>query len=166
MELGTFELKKIHRYFNLENEILRIQYHIGLLREEFYSQSMSTAVRYTELGIVSKGFSPERNVIQLVDNILIKQKRIKQIRKKQRYFNDYLHSLDPKEKHYLINKYVKNIVPKNVQQADVNLYKEILEIEEAINFMNGHPPDPQVNISLDNETLQDDFNNITEMLGV
>lgn len=164
--LGAWELRQIQEYFHLDKTIIEIKHHIELLRKEFYTQTMTSRTLTFDESIVTVGFNVADQVTLLVDNILLQERVIEEMKKRQRYLNDYLNSLDPEEKAYLIRKYTKEYAPTHVTEADINLYDEILEIEEAINFMKGCPPDNRKNFELDNDSLEEDFDEISELLGV
>ena len=121
MTLKQEEKKLIWKYFNLEREVLLIQERIERARRKFYSQSMATRTIYTDIGIMSKGCDIEGETSILLDCILDLRNRIKDVRKKQRYFNLYLDNLNHDERTYLINKYKFS----KRQMATGNWYKAI-----------------------------------------
>lgn len=66
----------IQEYFNLDKTIARLRRHLNELHREFYQQSMTTHLEYTDLGIVSRGFRPDREVIKLYDCMALVERRI------------------------------------------------------------------------------------------
>ncbi|RDW15956.1 hypothetical protein [Oceanobacillus chungangensis] len=165
MELNEIEQEEIQAYFNIDNRISNIEYRIEQLRKMFYDQTMATRTECDGLDIYSVGFSPDRNVVPYLDVVLSRERTIEVLRKRKRYLNDYLNTLDPLDKTYLINRYTKKKIPKTINPLDRELYEEILEINEAINFMWDYPPDIR-NVELNNETLEKDFDAIATLLGV
>lgn len=162
--MGLSELKEVQKFFKLSEEAAAIKRRISELREEFYSQTMETQTVPMDMQIVAKGFDCEKNVIPFVDSIMDYEKQLMNIHKKQRYLNDYLQTLEPEEKRYLIEQYTRDRLPIAAQKADINLYEEIMEITEAVNFMNGIPPDIEVEVNLNNDKLEDSFSMITTLL--
>jgi hypothetical protein len=163
MEPQEFDPYEIKYYFNIDDRISRIKSRIRSLRERFYDQTMETRVMYTDLGVAAAAFNIEKNVIPYLDTVLVCEKAIEVLLKRKRYLNDYLHSLDLDEKEYLVNKYSGRNIHRNKDQADLNLFEEILEINEAINSMYGFPDET---LEINNARLEDDFTAIAALLGV
>jgi exonuclease VII large subunit len=165
MELRDFEQWEIRCYFKIDKRIEQIKQHIKRLKQSFYDQTLTSRISYNGQEIEMLPFRIEINVIPFVDTIRQREETIQRLTKKKRYLNDYLNSLDPEEKSYLIDRYSKNTSSKNVRQADLNLFEEICEIEEAICFMYGFPVEIlEKHINID--SLEEDFNAITALLGV
>lgn len=164
-ELNVFEIRQIQGYFSLDERILKVEKVIQEARKSFYCQSMYPQTWSNGFELIRQGFSIEHNVIPFVDTLLSKKEAIGRLKKKKRYFTDYLNTLDPSEKQYLVSKYTNDQTPITIQQADIDLYEEIEEIEAAINFMYGYPQ-KVVTPTVDNDTLDEDFDNFAELLGV
>lgn len=165
MELSKFELLAIRAYFRIDERIAGVQERINRVRESFYGQSLLSHIQYNGLEVFSVGFNVESNVVPFVDCQKAGEQTIERLLKKKRYLNDYLNSLEPDVKAYLINRYSNEPLSRECRQADIDLLDEIYEIEDAISFMYGYPVE-QREIRLDNSNLEDDFNEIAAMLGV
>lgn len=161
---------KIRFYLNIDQEIERLEGQVRLLQESFYDRTMTRQVFWTEEGIYSKSFNVEKEVVLHVYSMENLEKRIELLKKKKRYVNDYLQTLDPKSKENLINKYRNKNMSSVLTESELEFYDEILEIEEAINYMRGIEPDPSELISetikLSNGSLEENFNNVLALLGV
>ncbi|WP_145524123.1 hypothetical protein [Virgibacillus sp. SK37] len=165
MKLEKFEREEIQAYFKIDEKISNIEERIKEITEIFYSQTMSTRTESDGKEIYSRGFNMDRNVVLYLDTILARERTIEILRKRKSYLNNYLNSLDPLDKKYLIDRYKKDYLPKSVNSLDKELYLEILEINEAINNMYGYPPDLR-NSDVTNDYLESDFDKIADMLGV
>jgi len=141
MELTTLEQMEIQSYFNLDNRIERKRKAIKDVRRAFYNQTLTTHVESDESSLFSVGFRIEKEVVSLVDGMANMEGTLDLLEKKKRYLDDYLFSLNPMEKAYLTSKYTKSNLFGTVLQADIDIYDEILEINEAINFMYGYIQD-------------------------
>ncbi|MGP4072758.1 hypothetical protein ACTWQB_09420 [Piscibacillus sp. B03] len=133
----------------------------------FYNQSFTTRVEQNGLQLMTVGVKIEDGVAELVDSLASKEKRVKSLIQKKRYFTEYLNTLTPRDKMQLINEYL-NANP-SFDEVDLlaeEVYREIEEIEEAITFMSGLEPDIIPPRELDNQMLEDDFNYMIEALGV
>lgn len=164
MEVDLIDEQEIERYFFIDDDIKQIEKRIRAIQKVFYEQSMTTRVTYRDYQQTTEGFSVEKNVVLLGDGIGALRKKIEEQSKKKRYLNDYLNSIDPADKTYLINRYRKGMEC-NPCQIDVDLYNEIQEIEEAINFMYGYPQEIKP-VALDNGNLESEFTQILEALEV
>ncbi|WP_112181640.1 hypothetical protein [Paraliobacillus zengyii] len=158
--------KKIWFYLNLDCEIRRFKDQIKIIKIHFYDQTMTSGIRWTELGLFSRGFKVEKEVINHLDLITYYENRIEGLRLKQRYVNDYLHMLDPDNKQFLLNKYTNHKIEDSLTKIELEFYDELHEIEEAMNYMRGIAPDLSDFLELDNEVLEEDFNNILDMIEV
>lgn len=163
--MDLIELEEIQAYFKIDDRIAKIESRIKELRYAFYERTMTTRTESDGLEVYSVGFRMEPHLFPYLDTILAREKTIEVLKKRKRYLIDYLNTLDPLDKEYLIQRYTKENLPKTVNPSDVNLYEEILEINEAINFMYGYPPDIR-NIEVNNDTLEDDFERMLEALEV
>lgn len=165
MELSEFDQYEIKAYFKIDERIRKIRNGINGLRKSFYDQTLVSHIGYHGDEVVSVGFSVETNVISFVDTLISKRQSIERLLKRKRYLNDYLNSLEPSVKDYLINKYSRGYSSEKVQQADLDLLNEIHEINDAINFMYGFPVELHEK-TIENTNLEDDFQDIASMLGV
>lgn len=162
MVLDEIAQEEIKAYFTINMRVEGIKTRIRRLKESFYNQSMATQIESDGLQLVSCGFNPERHVIPYVDELSALEEAIREAGLRRRYLNDYLRSLKPTDRVYLVNRYSGAISNDKVIQSDIDLYDEIMEIDDAINFMRGDPPE----IREDNEALESDFDDITNLLGV
>lgn len=165
MELSEFDEWDIESYFRIDERIQRIVNDIDRYTEEFYNQTFLTRTDWNGYEGSVVAFRLEHDVISFLDIIEKMKKRIERLSKKKKYFTDYLDSLVPEEKEYLVNKYTQEDISRRMQQEDFNLLEEIREIETAICYMYGFPV-PEHAIRIDNEFLEDDFSGIAAMLGV
>lgn len=166
MELSKFEQLEIRAYFRIDERIARVKERISRVRESFYDQSLLSHIRFNGREVVSVAFNVEVNTVSFVDYQKAGGQMIERLLKKKRYLNDYLDSLEPADKDYLVNRYSNETFFGECSQADIDLLEEIYEIDDAINFMYGYPVEQHEKIEIDNETLEDDFSNIAAMLGV
>ena len=167
MEIGLLEQKEIARYFKLNERVMENKVRIKQLREMFYDQSLMSHVAENGMEVVSLGFSLERNVIPFVDTLTAMEMTVKRLSRKKRYLDKYLNGLHTGEKEYLINRYTKMYLPKTVNPSDEDLYAEILEINDAINYMYGYPQDIREDtIEIRDDAILDNVNSIAKMLGV
>lgn len=166
MELTEFELWEIESYFRLDERIQRVEDDTNRLIRAFYNQTLSSHVEWNGYeGSRTVGFRVESKVIAFVDTVEKMNKRIDRLSKKKRYFTNYLDSLSPEEREYLVSKYTNESSVKDVQQEDLNLLDEIHEIEIAICYMYGFPIE-EASVIINNDFLDDDFSKMADLLGV
>ncbi|WP_157515413.1 hypothetical protein [Luteimonas abyssi] len=159
--------KKIWFYLHIDDEIERLKDRISITRNNFYDQTFTSNIQWTEMGILSIGFKVEKEVANLLDEIIYYEHRIEWLRKKQRYVNDYLLTLDKQIRNDFLMKYTKDPGDHPLTELDQEFYEELLEIEEAMNHMRNIPLDQSNEIlNVDFETLQDKFDDILNMLKV
>lgn len=176
MELGIFEKQEMHKYFVLDEKIKQIYERLDYRRESFYSQNMFLHTEYPSQKDVDaknnsdlkvRGFNIEYNVIEYIDIERATLKVIEMLKDKQRYLNDYLKELNTHERENLLSKYSYKNPTGNTDQSDIDLYTEILEINEAISYKYGYPPDEENKFIIsDQRNFLDDFKAIAEMLKV
>lgn len=165
-ELSDFEQWEIKSYFRIDERIQRIKDGIKRLTTFFYNQTLSSYTVWNGYEGMIVGFRVESKVVPFVDTIENMNQRIDRLSKKKRYFDDYLDSLPPEEKEYLIDKYTLEESPfLEIQQEDLDLLDEIHEIETAICYMYGFPVE-QPPVKINNDFLDDDFSNIAALIGV
>lgn len=165
METCEIDPHEIREYFSIDNRIQKARWRINSLIERFYEQTTTTRTTFNGLEIRTIPFNVENSVISFVDTIKAAEKTVERLAKKKRYLNDYLDSLDPNVKKYLVDKYSSKVITESTQQADIDLMQEIREIDEAINRMYGFPVEVQDEL-INNENLEDDFLKMAELLEV
>ncbi|MDQ0352477.1 hypothetical protein J2R98_002321 [Alkalibacillus filiformis] len=162
-----FRWKSINYYLTLEDHIRKVRAELEELTATFYEQSFSTRVESDGLELVSVGVKVENAVTKLVDSQASKERRIEALQKKQKYFKDYLATLSAWDKVRLLKQYVTDTESNYTDdQLSKDTYREILEIEEAMMFLNGEEPEIIPPLELDNESLDQDLNYMFEALGV
>lgn len=164
MELGKLEKMQIQSYFRIDRRIEWTKERIEYLRDAFYDQSMTTRTIADGFELSPFSFNMETDTADYLDSLMAKETTIKILKKRKRYLNDYLNSLDFWKKQYLIKRY-KFSLPETVNSSDKEFYRAILEINDAINYMFGFPVDIQSR-AIDNENLENDFNDIAKILEV
>lgn len=144
----------IQEYFNLDKTIARLRRHLNELRREFYQQSMTTHLEYTDLGIVSRGFRPDREVVKLYDCMALVERRIGRNIFRNKHFNMYLDTLPADELKRLKSRYTgqkRGCVSMDLLQK---VATEIQEIETAICFREQLEPEPE-QVVLSGDVLND-----------
>lgn len=160
-------LEEIQAYFRLDKRIKQLQNSISRAREKFYSRTFTTRTESDGLELYIVGERVEDIVAHLTDIILENEQAIEILQKRKKYFNEYLNSLPPADRHYLIHKYSKKKPPTEFDELDRQLYEEIEEINEAINYMYGFPQEIKVvSVEVNNNNLEDEFDRILEALEV
>lgn len=133
----------ILKYLKLSFSIDGTKKRIRRLKEEYYSKNLYTRNEpdYGSGRIIVRAYRVETEIVKYVDVLMDLEKSIATKSKKLRYFNCYLEELPLNEREYLYNRFLRQfdvIVQEQVEQA---AYEEILEIEDAISYMNGEIPD-------------------------
>lgn len=144
----------IQEYFNLDKTIAKLRRHLNELRREFYQQSMTTHLEYTDLGIVSRGFRPDREVVKLYDCMALVERRIGRNIFRNKHFNMYLDTLPADELKRLKSRYTgqkRGCVSMELLQK---VATEIQEIETAICFREQLEPEPE-QVTLSGDVLND-----------
>ncbi len=150
---------------NINDEIKRTNKIIKLAKIKFYDQSLISSVQPTELGIHSIGFNVAKEVINLVDMVSMLERRIQLLRRKKRYLDDYLQLISIEKRNRLFEVYKNKKFNGELNQIELALYEEILEIEEAVNYMRGIEPDQTTDkLENNNLNLERDFSEIFNML--
>lgn len=133
----------IQEYFSLGETIKRLKHYQTMRHWEFYQQSMDTHLEYTDLGIVSRGFRPDSEILKLYEREEIIERRIKRNIFRYKHFNSYLDSLPTGDLKRLKSRYTGQ----RGGCASVELLKkvaiEIQEIETAICFREQLEPEPE-----------------------
>lgn len=168
MSIGIFEQIEIQNYLYMDAIIGDLELKIQEKRAKFYSQSMNTRTTYDDVNaIVVVSFKPDDQVVSFLDCISSTEQSLEIAKKKKRYIDDYLNRLDPDIRQMVIDRYSSVYLPTDVLQCDLDIYAEILEINEAINFMYGFPQEIQAkDIEFKDLNMDDQVNKIGELLGV
>ncbi|MHC5373120.1 hypothetical protein ACYSNU_04900 [Enterococcus sp. LJL120] len=139
--LDPFDEIMLKSYFNMNTIFQSLQRYKKRLRTIFYSQNMSTHIEYGELGIVTRGFRPDREVEKLLDCMDLVDKRFNRYVYRDRHFNNYLDSLSPNECNLLCKAFksadVSPILPRQLIDQTID---EIYEIESSLCFREGIDP--------------------------
>lgn len=176
LKIDGMEEDEVRDYFRLEQRIHRIKMRKTLFEKMFYAQSMAGKIEFNGLELRFNGFNVEANVLPMIDETIRMDKRIIILEKKHLYITRYLNSLDSEEKEYLIHQYVHLDGICSINEYDRHLVSELKEIEIAIDFLykdSSIYTASSVNIAVKNnhviikkDNLIDDFNQVTQMLGV
>lgn len=174
MEYEQKEL--IHDYVNLDKRIKRIEKRLEQICIEFKAQNFSGRTAFTSLGVKHISFKVDNKVSEYVDLICTCEKVIAKIKRREYHFKRYLTTLD---KHTQISlkrrfRYIGDVEGIQELGHDKEVLYEILEIEEAISYEFNDPLQDEVNRDyidiaeqeLTNDTLEQSFDRITELLGV
>lgn len=164
-KIGIFEKLEIKKHFSLEKNIAELENKIEELRQDFYNQTLCSHIAIVDQEMTVLGFNIEKNVAFLIDTIHSIERRIERQTTRKNFFDKYMESLHPIEREYLKERYSKDYLPKDVCQLDEDLYAEILEINDAINYMNGYPVEIE-SVEVNNDNLEDEFSQILEALEV
>ena len=110
-----------------------------------------------------KAFNVESEVCNYLEDCYYIEQRLKEKEQKKRYFNDYLHRLTPEERNYLYNRYVIGLDVTVNESVEHDTVAEILEIEDAVAYMNGREPDKLIRIE---DATELEFDELLDVLGV
>lgn len=75
---------------NLNQTITKLKRRLKCVRWVFYQQTMTTHLGYTEFGVVTHGFRPDREVEKLCDQIEYIKKQIERNTFRRDYFESFL----------------------------------------------------------------------------
>ena len=162
--LDEVELEEIQAYFKIDSRIQRLKITIERLRIHFYDRTLTTRTENDGTNFYTVGERVENTVPRYLDCVLENERAINVLEKRKRYLNDFIQSLPADEANYLINRYRRRVPPSTFSELDYQLYDEITEINEAINFMYDFPQDQIV--KMDNNNVEDNFTQMLELLGV
>lgn len=146
--IDAFDEIMIKNYFSISKTISRLESYKKLLRIEFYSRNMATHIEYSELGIISKGFRPDREIEKFHSQLDLIDRRIERYRYRGRQFNRYLADISIKDRELLSANFIEGIdveIPKGLIEQVID---EIYEIESAICFREGIDPGESERIEL------------------
>lgn len=147
----------IKEYFNLGRTIERLKNRRDSLHREFYQQSMTTRLEYNALGIVSRGFRPDSEVVNLYDRIDVVERRIERNSYRLKHFNAYLKRLPSSEVYGLKRKYMGYHEAYIKAETLQKILTEIGEIETAVCFREGIEPEPE-QVRLCGDVIADIYN--------
>ena len=146
--IDAFDEIMIKNYFSFSKTISRLESYKKLLRIEFYSRNMATHIEYSELGIISKGFRPDREIEKFHSQLDLIDRRIERYRYRGRQFNRYLADVSIKDRELLSASFIEGIdveIPQGLIEQTID---EIYEIESAICFREGIDPGESERIEL------------------
>lgn len=151
----------VKQYFQIDKANQRTRERIQNMRLTFYSQNMTTRMCSSDEQLYTVGFRLETKVVDFVDYATELENRIKRNNKKKRYLSDYLNTLPPEQKEYLLQRYVYKTHVSIQEEIEIAVIEEINEIEEAINRMHGFPLEPKI---LSKET--DEHTEVSDLLAL
>ena len=166
----------IQSYMNIDKEIKDTERRLMYKKKSFYAQNFYGKTEFNAIRIQSKGFRVDSRVAGYVDLCNTLERQIEVLERKKMYFNRFMRTL-PNEVLSSLNRRYKVIDfnMDNIQSmgSDRKVLDEILEIEEAISFQFGMKDNPDFlkmkqleNVELTEETVEDSFENMLELLGV
>ena len=144
----------VQEYFRLSKRISELKRHFSELRWEFYQQSMTTHLEFSTLGVVSCGFRPDKEIVNLYDRMALVERRIDRNIFRNKHFNMYLDTLPADELKRLKSRYTglkRGYVSMDLLQK---VATEIQEIETAICFREQLEPEPE-QVTLSGDVLND-----------
>lgn len=147
--IDAFDEIMIRNYFSFPEIYQSLQRYKKMLRVEFYSRNMATHTAYTSLGIITKGFRPDREVEKLYECLELVDKRLTRYLFRDKQFNKYLSGLSSEERDLLYQGFKGDkqapIIPSTLLEKTIN---EIYEIEAAICFREGIEPEEPERLEL------------------
>lgn len=168
------EIELLHEYFQLDYKIQSKERKIEYVKRDFFAQNIYGYTNYHDpKGIFQKGFNIESKIINYLDYLAVIEKQIIILKRKNNHFKAYLATLEPNVYLSLKRRYCIRIFDLEKIQAlgsDKKIINELLEIEEAISyeFKTDFELFNEMKIqfgSLDNETLEESFDTMLEILG-
>ncbi len=154
----------IIRYFKLDHKIELDERRMVGLHHSYHNQSYHTRTEMTEEGTLRvKAFNIESEVCNYLEDIHLIEKRMKMKRQKKKYFNDYLRGLTPYAREYLYSRYIDGSDVSVNESIEHDTMAEILEIEDAVAYMNGREPDKLIRIE---DATELEFDELLDVLGV
>lgn len=154
----------IREYFNLDKTIKRLKHYQRIKHWEFYQQSMTTRLEYTDLGLHSAGFRADQEVISLYEKLGCIERRIIRNTFRSEHFKDCLAQLTESDLNLLKLKFTRNSMVYVSDSLLRKLLSEIQEIETAICFREGLETDPEEVTS--SGDLMKDITNMTEVFAI
>lgn len=173
-------IELIHDYFNLDNRINRKKQRLQQLQREFESFNYYSHTVYDVVeGFYVRGFRLESRFCDYIDSLTLYKRHIMKLECKKHHFKTFTHTLDRNT--YLSFKRKYKYITGNFEQvscskADEKFLNEILEIEQAISFEFNdefyEADSSEVlmikleDTELTNETLEESFDLVAELLGI
>lgn len=139
--MDVFDEIMLAHYFSLSKVCYSLKRYKREVQQEFYGQNMATHTEYSELGIFTKGFRPDREVEKYLLCLELIDKRINRNQYRLKQFKRFLQNLPLTDLTALKAKYIdqKDIVlSEALYTSAVN---EVYEIETAICFREGMEPE-------------------------
>lgn len=135
----------VSQYMNLNQTITKLKKRLKCVRWVFYQQTMTTHLEYTELGVVTHGFRPDREIEKLCDQIGHIEKQIDRNTFRRDHFEAFLNEEIPKYDVKRIKlKYIAGVIEIIVDNFLMSrLLEEIQEIETAVCFRENIEPDSE-----------------------
>lgn len=178
--------KNIQQYIRIPQRIEAYKREYLTIRAEFYCSTFSSHVISEYEAMQVLGVRVDDSAIYIADCCASTELLIRDLEKRQRYFNSFLDSLLPADRKELTDYYLHKdgFSLRPLTDIEERAYEEIREIDEAMNYMKGIEPDFEAeelqeiqevaeamdNLNLDAEgsavVFDTTFNNIAEMLGV
>ena len=166
----------IHDYLNVANRITRIEQRMRNARIEFEALNYYGGTSYDDpVGVRNRGFRVESRVSDYVDYIQMCERNIEKNKRRIHYFKRFTDTLDLHTYSSLKRRYGSINRLDDMQEAghDEQVLDEILEIEEAISFEFGMKDNIDYlkmkqleNVELTDETVEDSFESMLELLEV
>lgn len=166
----------IQSYFNIDRRIKQTEKRLERVIYEFEHANYWGGMTVTPEGLKNIGFKVASRVAGCVDLCNTLERQIEVLERKKVYFNRFISTLSNDVLSSLNRRYrVIDFNTDNIQSigSDRQVLDEILEIEEAISFQFGMKDNPDFlkmkqleNVELTEETVEDSFENMLELLGV
>ncbi|SFP39756.1 hypothetical protein SAMN05421839_1186 [Halolactibacillus halophilus] len=155
---------RIKSYLNISRKIQQAEQRIKWIDKEFYNQSFVGVTCEFAGDLVYKGFNVEKSIVNHIGDIESFEKKITMLKTKKKYIQSFMESLSDSERMAIINMVISD---KPLTEIETTVYQEILEIDEAVNFMQGIEPDKTTDkLENNNINLENDFLEIFNMLEV
>lgn len=166
----------IQSYFNIDRRIKQTEKRLERVIYEFEHANYWGGTVATSTELKNIGFKVASRVAGYVDLCNTLERQINVLERKKTYFNRFMNTLSNDALVSLNRRYgVIDFNIDNIQSmgSDRKVLDEILEIEEAISFEFGMKDNPDYlkmkqleNVELTEETVEQSFENMLELLGV
>jgi len=155
---------RIKSYLNISRKIRQAEQRIKWIDDKFYNQSFVGVTCEFGGDLIYKGFNVEKSIINHIEDIESFEKKITTLKTKKKYIQSFMKSLSDSERTAIIDMVISD---KPLTEIETTVYEEILEIDEAVNFMQGIEPDKTTEkLENNNLNLEKDFSEIFNMLEV
>lgn len=152
----------ISQYMDLPESIKRIEQRQRLVRHEFYQQSFYTHTAYSDLGIITEAFRPDKAIEMLEQLETAVKERLELAIFKYKFWCRFLDDLSENERLYFIRKYKHHHALRH-PDLDRKAFEEIKIIEEAVSLRCNDDECYLPKIELDSENP---MANITNLLAL